>query len=75
MNLFSVKYDYDNGVKSERRRAIICAEDENDAWKILTEYEEKIYDTFININDIERIYLDESKIISINKSRCKNGIY
>lgn len=69
MELFSVKYDYDDGVKYERRRAIICAENENDAWKILTEHEEKIYDTSININGIEKIYLDNPKIIFISRSK------
>ena len=69
MELFSVKYDYDDGVKYERRRAIICAENENDAWKILTEHEEKIYDISININNIEKIYLDNPKIIFISRSK------
>lgn len=69
MELFSVKYDYDDGVKYERRRAIICAENENDAWKILTEHEEKIYDISININNIEKVYLDNPKIIFISRSK------
>ena len=69
MELFSVKYDYDDGVKYERRHAIICAENENDAWKILTEHEEKIYDISININNIEKIYLDNPKIIFIRRSK------
>lgn len=41
MELFSIKYYYDDGVKISIRRAIACAKDEDDAEKILIDQEEK----------------------------------
>ena len=41
MELFSIKYYYDDGAKTSIRRAIVCAKDEDDAEKILIDREEK----------------------------------
>ena len=65
MELFSIKYYYDDGVKTSIRRAIICAKNQEEAENILIHQEESIYDTFVDIASISKIYLDESKIILI----------
>lgn len=67
MELFSIKYYYDDGVKTSIRRAIICAKNQEEAENILIYQEESIYDTFVDIASISKIYLDESKIILIQK--------
>lgn len=67
MGLFFIKYRYDNGVKTDIRRAIICAKDKEEAGNILIRQEESIYDTFVDIASITKIYLDEPKIILIQK--------
>lgn len=67
MELFSIKYHYDDGVKTTIRRAIVCAKNEEEAENILINQEESIYDTFVDITSITKIYLDEPKIILIQK--------
>ena len=67
MELFSIKYYYDNGVKASICRAIICAKNQEEARNILIRQEESIYDTFVDIVSITKIDLSESKIILIQK--------
>ena len=67
MELFSIKYYYDDGVKTSIRRAIVCAKDEDDAEKILIEQEEKIYDTSVDIVSVTRAYLKEPKVVIIRE--------
>ena len=67
MQLFSIKYYYDDGVKTSMRRAIICAKNEREAENILICQEESIYDTFVDIINTTKFDLDESKIILIQK--------
>lgn len=67
MKLFSVKYYYNNGVDVTTRRAIVCAKDEDDAEKILIDQEEKIYDTFVDIDSVTRVYLKEPKVVLIRE--------
>lgn len=67
MKLFSVKYYYNNGVDITTRRAIVCAKDEDDAEKILIDQEEKIYDTFVDIDSVTRVYLKEPKVVLIRE--------
>lgn len=69
MNLFSVKYYYDNGVDVTFRRAIVCAKDKDDAESILTKQEEKLYDTFVRIDSVDEIFLKEPKVITISELR------
>ena len=67
MQLFSIKYYYDDGVKTYIRRAIICAKNEEEAQNILIRQEESIYNTFVDTARITKISMDESKIILIQQ--------
>lgn len=69
MELFSIKYCYDDGVKSLFRYAIVCAKNQEEARNILIRQEESIYDVFVNIVNIIKIDLDESKIILIKEGK------
>lgn len=69
MELFSIKYCYDDGVKTSIRHAIICAKNQEEARNILIRREESIYDVSVDIVSITKIYLDESKIILIQEGK------
>ena len=69
MELFSIKYCYDDGVKTSNRHAIICAKNQEEARNILIRREESIYDVSVDIISITKIYLGESKIILIQKGK------
>lgn len=69
MELFSIKYCYDDGVKTSIRYAIICAKNQEEARNILIRREESIYDVSVDIVSITKIYLDESKIILIQEGK------
>lgn len=71
MELFSIKYYYDDGVKISIRHAIICAKNQEEARNILIRKEESIYDVSVDIVSITKIYLDESKIILIQEGKIK----
>lgn len=71
MELFSIKYYYDDGVKISIRCAIICAKNQEEARNILIRQEESIYDVSVDIVSITKIYLDESKIILIQEGKIK----
>jgi hypothetical protein len=71
MELFSIKYCYDDGVKISIRHAIICAKNQEEARNILIRQEESIYDVSVDIVSITKIYLDESKIILIQEGKIK----
>lgn len=69
MELFSIKYCYDDGVKISIRYAIICAKNQEEARNILIRQEESIYDVSVDIVSIIKIDLDESKIILIKEGK------
>lgn len=69
MELFFIKYYYDDGVKISIRYAIICAKNQEEAINILIHQEESIYDVSVDIVSITKIDLDESKIILIQKGK------
>lgn len=69
MKLFSVKYYFDNGVDVTFRRATVCAKNEDNAENILIKLEEKPYDTFVSIDSVDEIFLDEPKVITISELR------
>ena len=69
MELFSIKYCYDDGVKTSIRHAIICAKNQEEARNILIRREESIYDVSVDIISITKIYLGESKIILIQEGK------
>ena len=71
MELFSIKYCYDDSVKTSIRHAIICAKNQEEARNILIRREESIYDVSVDIISITKIYLDESKIILIQEGKIK----
>lgn len=71
MELFFIKYYYDDGVKISIRHAIICAKNQEEARNILIRREESIYDVSVDIVSITKIYLDESKIILIQEGKTK----
>lgn len=69
MELFSIKYCYDDGVKISIRHAIICAKNQEEARNILIRQEKSIYDVSVDIVSIIKIDLDESKIILIKEGK------
>ena len=61
MELFSIKYCYDDGVKISIRHAIICAKNQEEARNILIRQEESIYDVSVDTYFKEPLFMYENK--------------
>lgn len=75
MKLFFIDYGSYDGAKEYIREVIICAKDYPDAADTLARTEKELYNSSVRIISSDEYNTKKSSVITINQSRCKNGIH